>query len=160
MTSSKKLEASLIPKAWLVLMSPHVRISLYLALKTELPWSKCPPWGPGMAMLGLCRSGHLILNCLKFAPQSVQLKRLPHAAFFSSLPCFFPKKRFPLPLVQAGVSHYVLLPGLLGGAGHREGLCGGPCVLLGLGEGTWKWWSSFASATQNSIVLSGPQFPH
>ena len=100
-----------------------MRISLFLALKTELPWSKCPPWGPGMAMLGLSRSEHHILDCLKSASWSTLLKRLPHpASSLPSLVSFFPKRRFLLSLVQVGVSHYVLLPGLRSGAGPREGL--------------------------------------
>lgn len=95
-------------------------------------------------------------------PERIQVITSPRLPLIPTLPAYFPKKRFLLPLVQL-VFHIISWPqrswvGLV----PWRGLGGGnPCAVLGRGKGTvWRRVSDFASTTQNSVVLSGPQFPH
>ena len=82
---------------------------------------------------------------------------------------FSPKRGFYCLCSTVVISHYFLVPGILGGTGSlgdppgwiQGDLLGGPCVGLG-GEEVTSMVGGFdiASTTQNSIVLFSPQFPH
>lgn len=95
--------------------------------------------------------------------QAITSPRLP---LIPTLPAYFPKKMFLLPLVQSVFqiiswsqrSWVGLVPWRAWGKG---GGGGNPCAVLGRGKGTvWRRVSDFDSTTQNSVVLSRPQFPH